>query len=235
MNPLGSGSDYTAFVDHLGIPAADVNFHGRYGVYHSVYDDFFWMEKFCDPEFLTHATAARLYTGIAMRAASAEVLPLRFGPYGEALRKHVDDLRRMLARKARASDTPKVTAEGFPSLIDAVRSFQEQAADLDRATAALANRQGVNPAQLAEVNDALQQVERAFLASEGFLPDRPWFRHAIYAPALTSGYASWPLPGVRQAIEQDDPKLLAAQLPILVRRIEAATAAMKKAADAAAR
>ncbi len=76
LNPLGSGSDYTAFLDHLGVPSLDVGFSGRYGVYHSIYDDFFWMEKFGDPEFVTHATAARLYTLIAMRAAGAEVVPL---------------------------------------------------------------------------------------------------------------------------------------------------------------
>ncbi len=58
LNPLGSGSDYTAFLDHLGVPALDVGFGGRYGVYHSIYDNFYWMEKFGDPEFLTHATAA---------------------------------------------------------------------------------------------------------------------------------------------------------------------------------
>ena len=72
MNPLGSGSDYTAFVDHLGIPAVDAGLRGGYGVYHSIYDNFNWMEKFGDPEFLNHATAARLYTLIAMRAAAAE-------------------------------------------------------------------------------------------------------------------------------------------------------------------
>src|SRR5262249_34688507 len=103
LDPLGSGSDYTVFLDHAGVPAIDVDFKGRYGVYHSIYDDFFWMETFCDPEFLTHATAARLYTLIAMRAAGAEVLPLRFVPYAEAIRDHVDDLRRMVARQGRAA------------------------------------------------------------------------------------------------------------------------------------
>ncbi len=90
MNYLGSGSDYTAFVDHLGIPAVDAGLRGGYGVYHSIYDNFNWMEKFGDPEFLNHATAARLYTLIAMRAAAAEIVPMRFAPYGLALREHVE-------------------------------------------------------------------------------------------------------------------------------------------------
>ena len=82
---LGSGSDYTAFVDHLGVPALNVSFSGRYGVYHSIYDDFFWMEKFGDPEFLQHATAAKLYTlmilaGRQFRGRPAHLHPLRPGP-----------------------------------------------------------------------------------------------------------------------------------------------------------
>ncbi|HEX8202791.1 MAG TPA: transferrin receptor-like dimerization domain-containing protein, partial [Isosphaeraceae bacterium] len=202
---------------------------------HSIYDDFFWMEKFGDPEFLTHATAARLYTAIAMRAAGAEVVPLRFAPYGEALREHVDDLRRTFARKARAAAPGPGTPPGFeelPALVRAVRAFGEQAAALDRATGALARRDGVEPARLARVNDALMRVERAFLDPAG-LPGRPWFRHLIYAPGLTTGYASWPLPGVRQALLEDDPKLLARELPALVERLRAATEAMTAATKAA--
>ena len=165
LNPLGSGSDYTAFVDHLGVPAIDVGFAGRYGVYHSVFDDFYWMEKFCDPEFLTHATAARLYTVIAMRAAGAEVVPLRFAPYGESLRDFVDDLRRIVERRQRAAapgqPRPPIAFEGLSALVKSVRGFQAQAAALDRDTDALAGRDGVEAARLAKVNDALSRVERA--------------------------------------------------------------------------
>src|SRR5205823_12547823 len=102
------------------------------------------------------------------------------------------------------------------------------------ATAALVQRDGVEQAVLSRVNDRLQRVERAFLHHEG-LPGRPWFKHTIYAPGLTTGYACWPMPGVRQAIQDKDAALLAAQLPILVRRIEAATDAMKAAEDATRR
>jgi N-acetylated-alpha-linked acidic dipeptidase len=236
MNALGSGSDYTVFLDHLGVASLDVGFKGRYGVYHSIYDDFYWMEKFCDPEFLTHATAARLYTLIAMRAAAADVVPMRFIPYGEALRDQVDDMRRMVERKARGADPhaskPPIAFEGLPSLIKAVRGFQEQAAVLDKATEALTRMSGVEPARLARLNDALTRVERAFLNPEG-LPGRPWFKHSIYAPGLTTGYACWPMPGVRQAIMENDADMLAAQLPVLVKRIDAATQALSAANEAA--
>jgi N-acetylated-alpha-linked acidic dipeptidase len=236
LNPLGSGSDYTAFVDHLGVPAIDVGFTGRYGVYHSIYDDFFWMEKFGDPEFVTHATAARLYTLIAMRAAGAEVVPLKFTAYGDAVRDHVDDLRRMVARKVRATDPgakPPIEFVGLPRLVEAVKNFQALAVGADRATAELAAKDGVAPEKLARVNDALTRVERSFLLPAG-LPGRPWFKHSIYAPGLTTGYACWPLPGVRQAVNDNEAALLAAQVAALVERLDAASAALNAVVKLAA-
>ncbi|HEU5118042.1 MAG TPA: transferrin receptor-like dimerization domain-containing protein, partial [Isosphaeraceae bacterium] len=230
MNFLGSGSDYTAFVDHLGVPALNVDFEGRYGVYHSIYDDYFWMEHFGDPEFLLHSTAGKLYALIMMRAASSEVVPLTFTPYAQALREHVDDLRRSIARKERASGKP-FEFEGLDDLISAVRRFDEQAHSLDRETANLAHRGDVDAATLQKANDALTRVERQFLLKDG-LPGRAWFKHSLYAPGLTTGYASWPLPAVRQAIEENDHKALEAAVQALVPRIEAATESMKTAQDA---
>ena len=236
LNPLGSGSDYTAFLDHLGVPALDVGFSGRYGVYHSVYDDFFWMEKFGDPEFVTHATAAKLYTLIVMRAAGADVVPLKFTPYADALEGHVDDLRRTVARKGRAVEgdpaRPALVFEGLPRLVEAIMGFATRAKAVDAATEALAQRDGIPLAQASKVNDALTRVERQFLLTKG-LPGRPWFKHAIYAPGLTTGYASWPLPGVRQGINDSDAEMIGSQTALLVERIDAATATLKAAADAA--
>ena len=235
MDPLGSGSDYTAFLDHLGVPAVDVGFSGRYGVYHSVYDNFTWMEKVGDPEFLTHAMAARLYTVLAMRAAAAEVVPLTFVPYGEALR---DARRRPPAdgraqgprRRARAEPSPPIGVRG-PGRPGRGRSAasRPRPTALDRATddarrAATTCRASSWP----RVNDALTRVERAFLLPDG-LPGRPWFKHAIYAPGLTTGYASWPLPGSARRSSTTTPTMLAAQVPALVARIDAAASAMRAA------
>ncbi len=232
MGSLGSGSDFTAFLDHLAIPAVDVGFSGGYGVYHSIYDSFNWMEKFGDPEFLTHATAARLYTLIAMRAAAADVVPIKFVPYGLALREHVDQLRLVHVRRARKADPAKVTTgpefEGLSSLVDAVLAFQVQADLLDRATHAVTERGQFSGDELSGLNHALAQVERAFLLDKG-LPDRPWFKHAVYAPGLTTGYAAWPLPAIRQALEDDSKVRLAADLPVTVDRIKNATAALERA------
>ena len=212
MQPLGSGSDYTVFLDHLGVPAIDTGFSGRYGVYHSVYDNFTWMEKVGDPEFITHAMAARFYTVLAMRAAAAEVVPLKFVPYAEALRENIDDMRRRIERKGRApsgNGEGRAQFEGLSGMVRAVRSFEDQAAALDRAGDDLARHDGVPREKLAKVNDALTRVERTFLLAGG-LPARPWFNHAIYAPGVTTGYASWPLPGLRQAFKDKDVNLFAA-------------------------
>lgn len=229
MSWLGSGSDYTAFVDHLGIPAVDAGLRGGYGVYHSIYDDFNWMDKFGDPEFLSHATAARFYTLITMRAAGAEVVPMRFAPYGLALRQHVDELRLIRVRKLRKAKGPQprpgAEFDGAADLIGAVREFRERAEECDRAVEAAARKGGLDRARLAELNDAIAAVERAFLLDEG-LPERPWFKHAVYAPGLTTGYASWPLPAIRQAIEDDKTGETAKAVAASVRRIRGASGAL---------
>ncbi|WZP00494.1 M28 family metallopeptidase [Isosphaeraceae bacterium EP7] len=237
MTPLGSGSDYTAFLDHLGIPAVDANFSGKYGVYHSVFDNFYWMEHFGDPEFITHATAARLYTLIAMRAAGADVVPLTFTPYAEAIHSYLGELKRTVVRSRRLAtpDDPRPikALAALGKVQAAADELGEQAVALDAATSALAKGDGADDKQVSKVNDLLTKIERAFLLPDG-LPGRPWFKHGIYAPGVTTGYASWPLPAVRQAIEENDGDALAAAVPPLVERLKAATAAMKAAADAAA-
>jgi N-acetylated-alpha-linked acidic dipeptidase len=236
MSWLGSGSDYTAFVDHLGIPVVDGGLRGGYGVYHSVYDDFNWMEKFGDPEFLNHATAARLYTLIAMRAAAADVAPLRFVPYGHAMREHVDELRLIHARRLRQDESstakPKAEFEGAVELVRAVRDFQGRAEAFDRAIEALIRHDSIATEKLVALNDAILKIERAFLFEAG-LPGRTWFKHAIYAPGLTTGYAAWPLPAIRQALEDKNPAQLSAAVTRTVERIEKAADALTKAADQA--
>jgi N-acetylated-alpha-linked acidic dipeptidase len=236
MGWLGSGSDFTAYVDHLGIPAVDIGFRGSYGVYHSIYDDFNWMEKYGDPEFITHATAARLYTLLVMRAAAADVVPFKFVPYGLALREHVDELRLIEAQTARksADGSAKSEAEIQPlaSLVEAVKTFQSRADELDRATEAVAARDERDHAELSALNDALTKVERAFLLEKG-LPGRAWFKHAVYAPGLTTGYASWPLPAIRQDLEEPNKARLAADVGLTVDRIKAATSALDAALDRA--
>ncbi|HEU4402683.1 MAG TPA: M28 family metallopeptidase, partial [Candidatus Polarisedimenticolia bacterium] len=239
LNPLGSGSDYTAFTDHAGIASLNFSFEGDYGVYHSVYDDFFWMEKFGDPEFLYHAVASRLYGLLAMRLAAAEIVPLRYAAYGRALQRELLLLNRDTLRERRIYEaataepgdvepgsTASVEARKKPPLVPdfaaiekAIGTFAESAAALDAALSRLEQGTGGGGApaapDLSRLNDALVQVERAFLDPKG-LPGRPWFHHLLYAPGVTTGYASWPFPGIVQALKERDPKMFEVQARALL-------------------
>jgi N-acetylated-alpha-linked acidic dipeptidase len=235
LGAMGSGSDYTVFVDHLGIAALNFGFSGGYGVYHSTLDNFFWMEKFGDPEFLYHALAARLLGLLTMRLASADVVPLRYVPYADALNRQLDDLRRNAVRERRGvvgadevPDPAPLNAD-FAPVRKALRRFREAAASLDVALDAL--QAGPRPPEetLGSLNDAVVGVERQFLSEEG-LPGRPWFRHLLYAPGLTTGYASWPFPGLAQAIKDRNREMWDAELPRVVARLEAAVETLDEAA-----
>ncbi|MEK7282917.1 MAG: transferrin receptor-like dimerization domain-containing protein [Acidobacteriota bacterium] len=244
LEPLGSGSDYTAFAHHAGIASVDFTFEGPYGVYHSIYDDLFWMERFGDPEFLYHTAASRLYGLLAMRLATAEIVPLRYGAYGRALSRELELLRREAVRDRRAWEAarsePRAVEPGAQSSVEArkkpavVPDLSPIARAIDRLTASAdeldsgLDRLLDNPAAasdaagLLRLNDALVQVERAFLDKNG-LPGRAWFRHPLYAPGLTTGYASWPFPAVVQALKERDPQAVQAQIRSVAERIDAGT------------
>ncbi|MEE8526478.1 MAG: M28 family metallopeptidase, partial [Thermoanaerobaculia bacterium] len=208
LPPLGSGSDYTVFLDHLGIPCVNFGFRGSYGVYHSLYDNFRWMDKFGDPKFIYHAAAARFYGLMAMRLASADVVPMRFGSYAASLRENLQDLERLAIRKARSADPeaegPAPLRVDFAPLYKALETFGNAGVDLDQAVDALIADADGNRA--AATNAAILTVERAFLSADG-LPGRPWFRHLLYAPGTTTGYASWPFPELAEAVENKDAEL----------------------------
>jgi N-acetylated-alpha-linked acidic dipeptidase len=250
LGAVGSGSDYTVFLDHLGVPVLDVDFRGHYGVYHSLYDNFYWMEKFGDPGFVYHRAAAELYTRLLMRAASAELAPLRFEPYAAALAEYRDELKRRVIRKRRAMDgvwvpnsrigtrtfyvresSTIVGLADFGPADEAIEAFRTAAIELDQAAAEAQSLQDLDAEKLTAANRALIQIERRFLNDAG-LPERPWFRHLVYAPGLTTGYAAWPLPGLRQSTEEDDPELFEQEMPRLVAALEAATEAVNEAKQA---
>jgi N-acetylated-alpha-linked acidic dipeptidase len=236
LGPLGSGSDYTVFLDHLGIASMSFSFTGSYGVYHSTLDNFFWMKNFGDPEFLYHIVAARLYGLLAMRLGTAEVVPMRYVPYATALEHYSDELRRqavMERRKAVGAEKPPEQPPlnpDFQPLLGALSEFRSSAANLDQALVTLQSRDGSSPATLAPINDAVIGVERKLLTPEGLF-GRPWFKHVLYAPGLTTGYASWPFPGLTQAVKYHDKVLWEKEQKKVLDCLKSATAAM----DAAAR
>ena len=223
LAPLGSGSDYTAFLDHLGIPTIDMGFGGPYGVYHSVYDNFRWMDEYGDPGFHYHAAAARLWGLMAMRLATADLVPLRFGSYATALREDLDVLRREAIRRARTPADPAAGQKApitpdFSEILSALGELGDAGEAADRAAESAAK--SGDAAAIRRINDSLVQVERAFLDHKG-LPNRPWFRHMLIAPGLTTGYAPWPFPALQQAIEERDAAMFATEAKRVVAAIRA--------------
>ena len=194
-----------------------MGFGGPYGVYHSVYDNYYWMSHFGDPEFVYHQAAARLLGLLTMRMATADVVPLRFTGYATALRDDLDAMRTDVVRAARtAAGNPFVP--DFAPLVKALGDLDAagRAADaaVDRALGA------GESASFERMSQALNVVERAFLDREG-LPGRPWFKHQLIGPGLTTGYAPWPFPALREAVEKKDTAMFDRES----RRIQAVLAA----------
>jgi N-acetylated-alpha-linked acidic dipeptidase len=186
---LGSGSDYTVFFNRLGVPSADLIFDGPYGVYHSAYDSYTWMATEGDPGFKYHAAMA-IYAGtLALRLANADAIPLDAGAYGREIAGYAEELLRVRGGEQYASE--------LLALSDAARAWSAAAA---RSRTALEERLAagaVDTAQLRAANGWMMSLERSLLAEDG-LPDRPWFRHLVYAPLPS--YAAETLPAIREAI-----------------------------------
>ena len=223
---LGSGSDYTPFLQHLGISALDLGFAGedeQRGVYHSVYDTFEHYERFGDPGNVYGVALARLAGRAVLRLADADVPPHRYADLAAAVARYVDDLRRQLdglrtrslerralldadafaiAADPRHADVPPPAEDAVPYLDFAPldNALVRLKAAAQAADDALARRAATGGAPDAALSHALATLERSLLLEPG-LPGRPWYRHALYAPGRQTGYAVKTLPGVREAIE----------------------------------
>jgi N-acetylated-alpha-linked acidic dipeptidase len=219
-NELGSGSDYTVFLNLLGVPIASFAFDGPYGVYHSQYDDLYWMEHFGDPGYRYMTAMVEVWGRFALRLANAEVIPYDFRPYAATVTSFVDSL----------AEIPGLKEElDLAAVREAVDSWGRAAEDLHRSTeSALSRDGGLERGSFSELNSVLLTVERELLLADG-IPDRPWFKHALYAPRYT--YAAMSLPGVREAAEAGNWKLARSQLEALAGRLQAAAAATRNAAD----
>ena len=212
---LGSGSDYTAFLQHLGVPAADIGSHGPYGVYHSAFDNFAWFTKFGDPTFVYEQQMARVCGLEVIRIASAEILPFNYQNYGKEIGEYL---------KAAESKSKKAFGEQAPSFTDASKA----AARMEKAGAELLPVQSGTVGDPGGMNLLLRNTERAFLIPQG-LPDRPWFKHAIYAPGEYTGYAAVVIPGVNEAIDNKDLATMQQQLQLLTDAINRAAELLEKA------
>lgn len=211
VGDLGSGSDFTPFLQHEGVPSLDIASTGSYGVYHSAFDDFAWFTRFADPNFVYEQEMARVLGLEMLRLGQADILPFDYAAYSRDIARYVDEAERHARAKFGAQ------APSFDALHAAAQHFADVAGESMAAV--------TNPASdRARVNRALLDTERAFLLPEG-LPNRPWYRHAIYAPGEYTGYAAVVLPAINEAVDRGD-------LALATRQISATAATLDRASQA---
>ena len=239
VGALGSGSDYTAFLDHVGIASMDMGLSGRGGdgSYHSTYDNPTWFKKYIDPQFTFSVLAAQV-TGVAlMRLADAEVLPFDYESYGRQILEYIGEIEQQATK---ASPDGAKTVD-FAGLRSAAEAFTRAGVDVRARGDALLSARGqigvrpqsdpsptlVRPQSdpgdpFAEINHRLIMAERDLIEPAG-LPDRPWYRHVIYAPGLYTGYGVKTIPGVREAVDAGNYTRASAQAAIVIRALQRAT------------
>jgi len=207
VGDLGSGSDFTPFLQHVGVPSTDIGSEGPYGVYHSAFDDFAWYTQNADPHFAYLQEMARILGLEALRMADADVLPYDYVAYAREISAYIEAAKRKAA-EANLHSMDFVPAE---TAVANLAAAAERARKLQIAPAG----------DLAKLNRALRQTEAA-LISEAGLPNRLWYRHTIYAPGEYTGYSAVVIPGVNEAIDARDANRAAQQLNVLAQALERA-------------
>jgi len=205
---IGAGSDYTAFLDFVGVPIVDMRFQGPYGVYHSAYDTHDWVARFGDPRFLRHAELTRIWATLASRLANADLLPIDPVRYARRIGDFVGEIE---SRRG----------QPFTELGAALARLREAAAlNASASSAALAQ---ANAPALGIFNRGRMMLEPSFIDPAG-LDGRPWYRHQLFAPAFT--YEPEVLPGLAEAVRDGSPSRIAEQERRLVAAIDRATRAL---------
>jgi N-acetylated-alpha-linked acidic dipeptidase len=212
VGDLGSGSDYTPFIQHLGVPSTDIGSTGAYGVYHSVFDNYAWFVMNADPTFVYEQQMARVFGLEALHMADADVLPYDYVTYARQIQTYLS------AAQVRAKDAG-LNLDFNAALAAANRFAAEAAMVMGKQLAG-----GGNPGVL---NASLRAVEGDLLAPEG-LPGRPWFRHTIFAPGEYTGYAAVVVPGVNEAIDARDATRAQAQMANITAALVRATATLEE-------
>jgi N-acetylated-alpha-linked acidic dipeptidase len=218
LNALGSGSDYTAFLDHAGVSVLDMGIgsEANRGTYHSIYDHPIWFKKFVDPGFV-YTVATSQVAGLAlMRFADAAILPFDYEAYGRQIATYIGEIEKDAARDAGAGTVD------FERLRGAADDLARAGAALGARAQALLSASVPDRDAIADVNRRLMHAERSLIDPEG-LPERPWFRHTIYAPGFYTGYGVKTVPGVREAAEAKNFELARRQALRVVAALERAT------------
>src|ERR1700674_5253938 len=206
---IGSGSDNTVFLNHLGRPVINLGFTGDYGVYHSMYDDHYWMLHIGDPAFEYHVALTRIWGLIALRLANADILPFDFGFNASALEQFLRELEQTNIVVPRRLTLKRLHAR--------IAEF-EKAGDLLRNAVARDLLSGaVSPEKIQRLNGQFLQVESNWLDPAG-IPGRPWFQHLLYSSRYT--YAHLEFPGLTESVEKQDWKLAREQAVLLEKALE---------------
>jgi len=257
IGALGSGSDFTAFLQHDGVASLNIGFGGEDGggIYHSIYDDFYWYTHFSDTDFTYGRALAQAGGSMVMRLADADLLPFEFGDFSDTVQTYVKELK-ALSQKMRDDiternreieegvftatndpKTPLVPPAGepvpghlnFAPLDDALDALTRSAAEYHKVFEHASGGTTLASASLTEVNQLLIESERKLLTQEG-LPNRPWFKHQIYAPGFYTGYSVKTIPAVREAIELKQWKQADAAIVVVAKVLQDEAALISSAA-----
>jgi N-acetylated-alpha-linked acidic dipeptidase len=226
IGALGSGSDYTTFIDHLGVASVNIGFGGEDqggGQYHSIYDDFYYYSHFQDTTFAYGKALAETGGSIMMRLADADVIPYQFGDQAETIHGYVTEVKKLAdtvkmqiekqnkaiadGAYAAAADPTKTSVppavQAMPPALD-FTPLEKASADLTAAAAAYDKAlEGHAGGASAGLNAELLKTEHALTDPQG-LPNREWFKNMVYAPGFYTGYGVKTLPAVRESIEQKE-------------------------------
>jgi len=256
---LGSGSDYTAFLQHDGVASLNIEFGGEDdgGIYHSIYDDFYWYTHFSDVDFIYGRALAQTGGTAVLRLADADLLPFEFGNFADTVQTYVKELKKLSERMQeeirernreieegvfsatndprRPLVAPKTEAVpphlNFAPLENAADALTRSAAEYKKAFEQ-ANANGgaaLASASLADINKMLIATERKLTTTEG-LPNRPWFKHQLYAPGYYTGYSAKTVPAVREPIEQKQWKQAETGIDVVARVLQDEAALISSAA-----
>lgn len=253
ISPLGSGSDYTPFLQHLGIASLNLGYGGESsgGSYHSLYDTYEYYRRFGDPDFAYGIALAQTAGRATLRLANADVLPLRFSNFADNVSTYLNQVQELVeSRRAEAERVNELVEDSiftlaldptksvvppskretvpyfnFAPIENAIASVRAEATKYD---AMLETGSLENPGA---INAILVSQESRLSDSDG-LPGRPWFRHMIYAPGFYTGYGVKTLPGIREAIEQDEFELVEDETERIARALERYADGIRRAREA---
>jgi N-acetylated-alpha-linked acidic dipeptidase len=215
---IGSGSDHTVFLNHLGRPVINLGFTGDYGVYHSMYDDHYWMAHIGDPAFEYHVALTRIWGIVALRLSNADILPFDFGFNAASLEQFLRELEQKSKIEERRLSLKRLHAR--------IAEFERTGSLLRDAAARDLQSGSASPEKIQRLNEQLLQVESNWLDPAG-IPGRPWFQHLLYSSRYT--YAHLEFPGLTEAVEKQDWKLAGEQASLLEKAVEKNTKLLRSA------